>query len=65
MPQAVAEVEQMRAVIFRKRLAVLVEIGNVVEPRGTEPVILLLGDVAAARIFTRAEIQREGHLLVV
>jgi len=31
MPQAVAEIEQMRAVVFCERLAVLAEVGDVVE----------------------------------
>jgi hypothetical protein len=39
MPQAVAEIEQMGAVIARQRLAVLAEVGDVVEA-GREPRIL-------------------------
>jgi hypothetical protein len=58
MPQAVAEIEQMGAVIARQRLAVPAEVGNVVEA-GLESRILRLDDIAAARIFALAEIQRE------
>src|SRR5213592_1454565 len=64
MPQAVAEIEQMGAVVARQRIAVLAEIGDVVQPGG-EPVIFLLGHRAAARILTLAEIARKRQLLVV
>src|SRR6185312_7993597 len=64
MPEAVAEVEQMRAMIARQRLAVLAEIGNVVQPGG-EPVVLLFCHGAAAGIFALAEVAREAELLVV
>src|SRR5258706_7070719 len=64
MPQAVAEVEQMAAVIARQRIAVLAEIGDVVEPGG-EPVIFLLGHRAAARVLALAEIARKYQLLIV
>src|SRR5260370_25926337 len=64
MTQAVAEVEQMAAVIARQRIAVLAEIGDVVEPGG-EPVIFLLGHGAAARVLALAEIAREYQLLIV
>src|SRR3954463_945427 len=64
MPQAVAEVEQMDAAVRLQRLAVLAEIGDVVQAR-REPRILRLDDVAAARILALAEIQRERHLLLV
>ncbi len=58
MPQAVAEIEQMGAVIARQRLAVLAEIGDVVQSGG-EPVIFLLGHGAAACILALAEIAGE------
>jgi hypothetical protein len=64
MPQAIAEVEQMDAAVRRQRLAVLAEVGNVVQP-GREPRLLRLDDIAAARILALAEIQRERHLLFV
>src|SRR5450432_1403411 len=64
MPQAVAEIEQMGAMIARQRLAVLAEIGDVVEA-GAEAVIFLLGNVAAARVLALAEIQCERNLLLV
>src|SRR5882724_11835582 len=64
MPQAIAEVEQMDATVGWQRLAVLAEIGDVVEA-GREPRILRLDDVAAARILALAEIQRKRHLLLV
>src|SRR6187401_1787813 len=64
MPQPVAEVEQSGAAVARQRLAVLAEVGDVVEAGG-EAVILLLHDRAAARPFALAEIQREGELLLV
>ena len=64
MPQAVAEIEQMGAAVLRQRLAVLAEIGDVVEPRG-QAVIFLLGHGAAARLLALAEIQRKGQLLLV
>jgi hypothetical protein len=64
MPQAVAEIEQMGAVFARQRLAVLAEVGDVVQPRG-EAVVFPLGDGAAACIFAFAEIAREYQLLVV
>src|SRR5258707_15109305 len=64
MPQAVAEVEQMAAVIARQRLAVLAEIGDVVQP-GRQPVIFLLGHGAAARVLALAEIARKYQLLFV
>src|ERR1700754_3092755 len=46
------------------RLAVLAEVGDVVEAGG-EPRILRLDDIAAARILALAEIQRERHLLLI
>src|SRR6476660_3898221 len=64
MPQAIAEIEQMGAVILRQRLAVLAEVGDVVEA-GCQPVVFLLGDGAAARMFALAEIQSERQLLLV
>src|SRR6476661_5418820 len=64
MPQAVAEVEQMGAVILRQRLAVLAEVGDVVEA-GCQPVVFLLGHGAAARMFALAEIQCKRQLLLV
>jgi hypothetical protein len=64
VPQAVAEIEQMGAVIARQRLAVLAEVGDVVEA-GVEARILRLDDIAAPRILALAEIQRERHLLFV
>src|SRR5882757_3525985 len=64
MPKAVAEIEQMGAVIFRQRLAVLAEIGDVVQA-GCEPIVFLLGHGAAARLFAFAKIQRERQLLLV
>src|ERR1700730_18898338 len=64
MPQAIAEVEQMGTVTARQRLAVLAEVGNVVQSGG-EPVIFLLGDGAAARVLALAEIEGKGQLLLV
>src|SRR6185369_3104321 len=64
MPQAVAKVEQMGAVILRQRLAVLAEVGDVVEA-GCQPVVFLLGHGAAARMFALAEIQCKRQLLLV
>src|ERR1700704_4020370 len=64
MPQAVAEVEQMDAAVRRQRIAVLAEVGDVVEA-GREPRVLRLDDIAAARVLALAEIQRERHLLLV
>ncbi len=64
MPQAIAEIEQMSAVVARQRLAVLAEVGDVVEP-GLQPRVLGFDDIAAARIFALAEIQRKGQLLLV
>src|SRR5712672_393734 len=64
MPQAVAEIEQMNTAVARQRLAILVEVGNIVKA-GTEAGILWLDDIAAARILALAEIQRERHLLLV
>ncbi len=55
----------MGAVVARQRLAVLAEIGDVVETGGGEPRILRLDDIAAARIFALAEIQCKRHLLRV
>ena len=54
----------MGAVIARQRPAVLAEIGDVVQP-GREPRVLRFDDIAAARIFALAEIQRERQLLLV
>ena len=54
----------MRAAVFRQRLAVLAEIGDVVEA-GLEPVVFLLRHRAAACILALTEIQREAHLLLV
>src|SRR3984893_18465481 len=65
MPQAVAEVEQVAAAVAWQRLAVLVEIGDVVEAGGGERRIFWVDDVAAARILALAEIERERHLLLV
>src|SRR5207245_1635064 len=56
--------EQSGAAVARQRLAVLAEIGDVVEARA-EPVIFLLDDRAAARLLALAEIQRESELLLV
>src|ERR1700727_765392 len=64
MPQAVAEIEQMGAVIARQRLAVLAEIGDVVESGG-EAVIFALGDRATAGAFALTEIPGKNQLLVV
>src|SRR6185437_681106 len=64
MPEAVAEVEQMRAMFARQRLAVLAEVGDVVQSGG-EPVVFLFRHGAAAGIFALAEIAREGELLLV
>src|SRR3979411_2151529 len=64
MPKAVAEIEQMSAVVARQRLAVLAEVGDIVEA-GREPRILRLDDVAATRIFPFAEIKRESQLMIV
>src|SRR3981189_1204204 len=56
----------MSAAVTRQRLAVLAEVRDIVEAgAGREPRILRLDDVAAARIFLFAEIQRERHLLLV
>ncbi len=54
----------MGAVIPRQRLAVLAEVGDVVQP-GAQPVVLLLGDGAAAGLLALAEIQCKGELLLV
>src|ERR1700712_5468205 len=54
----------MRAVVSRQRLAILAEIGDVIEAAGEAPV-LCFRDSAAARIFAFAEIAREGLLLLV
>ena len=54
----------MGAMISRQRLAVLSQVGDIVQPGG-EPVILLLGHVAATGVLAIAEIQRKGHLLLV
>ena len=54
----------MHAAVARQRLAVLAEVGDVVEP-GLQPRIPRLDDIAAARIFPLAEIQRKRHLLIV
>src|ERR1700721_4010633 len=64
MPQAVAEIEQMGAVIARQRLAVLAEIGDVVESGG-EAVIFALGDRAAAGALALTEIPGKNQLLFV
>src|SRR2546421_12891151 len=64
MPKTVAKIEQMGAMISRQRLAVLSQVGDIVQPGG-EPVILLLGHVAATGVLAIAEIQRKGHLLLV
>ena len=54
----------MGAAVARQRLAVLAEVGNVVQPGG-QPKIFLLGDISPAGIFALAEIQRKGQLLFV
>ena len=54
----------MGAVVARQRLAVLAEIGDVVQT-GCQPVIFLPGHGTAARILALAEIAREGQLLVI
>ena len=64
MPQAVAEIEKMGTAVARQRLAVLAEVGNVVQPR-RQAVVFLLGDGAAARALALAEIQSKGQLLFV
>ena len=51
------------AAVARQRLAVLAEVGDVVQA-GRQPVVFLLGHGAAARIFALAEIQREGQSAV-
>ena len=55
MPQAVAEIEQMGAVIFGQQPAVLAEVGDVVQAGG-QPVIFLPGHGAAARLFARTKL---------
>jgi hypothetical protein len=64
VPQAIAEIEQIGAAVLRQRLAVLAEVGDVVEARG-EAVFIGLGDVAAAGVLALTEVQGEGHLLLV
>ena len=54
----------MGAAVARQRLAVLAEVGNVVQPR-RQAVVFLLGDGAAARALALAEIQSKGQLLFV
>src|ERR1700694_1659604 len=55
----------MSAAVAWQRLAVLAEVGDVVEAGGGKPRILRLDDIAAAWIFALAEIQRERQLLLV
>ena len=64
MPEAVAEIEQVGPAVAGQRLAVLAEIGDVVEP-GAEAILVLLHDRAAMRLLALAEIQRKGQLLLV
>jgi hypothetical protein len=64
MPETIAEIEQMGAAVARQRLAVLAEVGNVIQPR-RQAVVFLLGDGAAACLLALAEIQRKGQLLFV
>jgi hypothetical protein len=52
MPQAVTEIEQVRAAVARQRLAILAEVGNVVQPR-VETMVFPPGDVAATRVLAR------------
>src|SRR5262249_34662420 len=60
----IAEVEKGGPAVARQYLAVLAEIGDVVQPGG-EAVIRLLHYGAAARLLALAKIQRKGHLLLV
>ena len=64
VPQHVAEVEQALAAVAGQRLVVLAEVGDVVHA-GRQALVLRLGDVAAARVLDRAEVERERHLLLV
>ena len=50
--------------IARQRLAVLAEIGDVIEPGG-EAIVFPLGDGAAAGVLALAEIAGENQLLIV
>src|SRR5581483_7729839 len=64
MPQHVAEVKQALAAVAGERPAILAEVGDVVHP-DHQPLVLGLGDVAAARILDGAEVDGERHLLLV
>src|SRR5205085_11337926 len=64
MPEPIAEVEQSGAAVARQRLAVLAEVGDVVEPGG-EAVIFFLHDRSAARLLAFAKVQRKGELLLI
>ena len=63
VPELVAQPEQAAAVVARQHLAVLVEVGDVVQVHAQAPV-LRRGDVAG-RLLERAERAAEGELLVV
>ncbi len=65
MPEPVAQLEEPLAVVGRHDLAVLVEVGEIADP-GAQPIVRRLADGAGPGLgFERAEVLREGDLLLV
>src|SRR5690349_1791841 len=64
MPQSIAEIEHAAAIVAIERLPALIQIGHV-DHAVLETIFVVLRDVAALRVLDRAEVDREGHLLIV